>query len=257
VILADTETAQRLGVPPSSWIYPWGGAGASDTHDILERVSYARSPAMERVLDDVFPSAGIPPDEIDLVELYSCFPCVPKMALSHLGWDEDRPMSVTGGLTFFGGAANDYMTHAIVAMARALRHGGGATGLLYGQGGFVTKHHALVLAKEARPGGYSSGGAQGDAARQAEIDALESPPLAREPEGDATVETWTVEYDRGGQPEAGLVVGRLPSGERFVANTPAGDRDQLDRLVGGDAEPIGAPGTVGPGGEGRNCFRLS
>jgi acetyl-CoA C-acetyltransferase len=256
VLLADTETARELGVPEEQWVYPHGGAGANDPEDILARVSYARAPAMELVLDDIFPAAGVSADAIDLLELYSCFPCVPKMALTHLGWDRDRPMSVTGGLTFFGGAGNDYMGHALVAMVRALREGEGATGLLYGQGGFVTKHHALVVAAAPREGGYPVGGVAADAARQARVDALESPRLELAPVGDATIEGWTVTYERGGDPETGLIVGRLADGARFVATTPPGDRDQLDRLVGDDADLLDRPGTVGAAGDGRNEFRL-
>ncbi len=257
ILLADTDTARRLGVAESEWVYPWGGAGAHDPDDILARTSYARSPAMEAVLDDVGGTAGIDLDETDLVELYSCFPCVPKMALRHLGWAQDHPISVTGGLTFFGGPGNDYMGHALVAMTRALRQGTGSTGLLYGQGGFVTKHHALVLAAGPRNGAYPSGGAAADAARQATVDALGAPRLELAPQGDATIESFTVAYARSGEPERGIVLGRLGNGARFVANTPSGDRGQVDWLVDPAAEPIGVAGTVGQdSATGTNVFRI-
>src|SRR5260221_2081087 len=84
--------------------------------------------------------------KFDAIELYSCFPCVPKMARRTLGLGTDVQPTVTGGLTFFGAPLNTYMTHAACAMVRALRHGGNL-GLLYRQGGFVTKHHALVLSR--------------------------------------------------------------------------------------------------------------
>src|SRR5690606_25028890 len=87
--------------------------------------------------------------EFDLVELYSCYPVVPRMTRRLLGLGEDVPLTVAGGLTFFGAPLHNYMTHAIVAMARRIRDDGRSRkGLLYGQGGFVTKHHALVLAAE-------------------------------------------------------------------------------------------------------------
>ena len=79
--------------------------------------------------------------KFDAIELYSCFPCVPKMARRTLGLGPDVQPTVTGGLTFFGAPLNTYMTHAACAMVRKLRNGG-KLGLLYGQGGFVTKHHA-------------------------------------------------------------------------------------------------------------------
>ena len=84
----------------------------------------------------------------DAIELYSCFPCVPKMARRTLGLGADVQPTVTGGLTFFGAPLNTYMTHAACAMVRKLRDGA-KLGLLYGQGGFVTKHHALVLSRQA------------------------------------------------------------------------------------------------------------
>ena len=83
----------------------------------------------------------------DAIELYSCFPCVPKMARRTLGLGADVQPTVTGGLTFFGAPLNTYMTHAACAMVRRLR-GGARLGLLYGQGGFVTKHHALVVSPQ-------------------------------------------------------------------------------------------------------------
>ncbi len=62
----------------------------------------------------------------------------------------DVEPTVNGGLTFFGAPLNTYMTHAACAMVRGLRNGA-KLGLLYGQGGFVTKHHALVLSRQPPP----------------------------------------------------------------------------------------------------------
>jgi hypothetical protein len=250
VIVADTETAARLGVPETRWVYVWGGAGAQDPEDILARVGYDRSPSMEASLDDALAVAGVDAGAVDAWELYSCFPCVPKMALDVLGLPADTDISVTGGLTFFGGPANAYMLHAIDAMTRRIRERDG-TGLLYGQGGFVTKHHALVLAREPRDGGYPLGGAARDGTRQAAIGAQRAPDLETAPRGGGVVESFTALYGREGTPERGIVVGRLDGGARFVANTVG---DDTDRLVSGD-DVVGAPGRV-EAGEGGNIFRL-
>ena len=45
----------------------------------------------------------------DAIELYSCFPVVPKMARRTLGLGPDVKPTVTGGLTFFGAPLNTYM----------------------------------------------------------------------------------------------------------------------------------------------------
>ena len=57
--------------------------------------------------------------KFDAIELYSCFPCVPKMARRTLGLGPDVQPTVTGGLTFFGAPLNTYMTHAACAMVRS------------------------------------------------------------------------------------------------------------------------------------------
>ena len=65
----------------------------------------------------------------------------------HLNLGEEATPTVTGGLSLFGAPLNNYMTHATCAMVRVLRSGDAETGLLYGQGEYVTKHHALVVAR--------------------------------------------------------------------------------------------------------------
>jgi acetyl-CoA C-acetyltransferase len=120
VVLTDTETARTLGIPAERWVYVWGGAGSKDSDDILQRLSYSRSPAMEATLDTALTVSGVLVNDIDLIDFYSCFPCVPKMAARHLHLAENRHLTVTGGLTSFGGPGNNYTSHSIVAMAQGL-----------------------------------------------------------------------------------------------------------------------------------------
>ena len=51
---------------------------------------------------------------------------------------------------------------------------------------------------------------------------MESPPFVEQAEGEATIETYTVIFNRDGEPEQGIVIGRLNNGAgvRFFANTP-------------------------------------
>src|SRR5262249_30849550 len=108
---------------------------------------FNESHAQNAVLNAVLELAGGDGRKFDAIELYSCFPCVPKMARRTLGLSPDVEPTVTGGLTFFRAPLNTYMTHAACAMVRKMRDGA-RLGLLYGQGGFVTKHHGLVLSRE-------------------------------------------------------------------------------------------------------------
>src|ERR1700759_4325290 len=150
VLLTSLAKARAAGVAEDKIIYPIGGASAEEPRDYLIRDQFRESHAQNAVLHAVMELAGNG-RKFDAIELYSCFPCVPKMARRTLGLGADVEPTVTGGLTFFGAPLNTYMTHAACAMVRRLRDGasnGAKRGLLYGQGGFVTKHHALVVSRE-------------------------------------------------------------------------------------------------------------
>jgi acetyl-CoA C-acetyltransferase len=256
-VVTDAATARRLGVDPDRQVHLWAGAGASDSFDVLGRVAYDRSPAMELVLDAAFAHGGLggARDELSRIELYSCFPCVPKLALTHLGWDPATSISVTGGLTAFGGPGNAYMLCAITAMVDELR---GADddrpALLYGQGEFVTKHHALVVGRLPRPGGALP--ADDEPARQTALDAEARPGYEPAPDGPVTIESLTIAYDRDGAPSEAIVIGRLADGRRGAAV----DRDPADlaALTDPDGEPVGRPGTITASGDDEpNRFRLA
>ncbi|MFI5216122.1 MAG: acetyl-CoA acetyltransferase, partial [Candidatus Limnocylindria bacterium] len=51
-----------------------------------------------------------------------------------------------------------------------------------------------------------------------------------EAHGEGTVETYTVLFDREGEPTRGIVLGRTQAGARFLANTPD-DRASLEAFL--------------------------
>ena len=68
-------------------------------------------------------------------------------------------------------------------------------------------------------------------------------------DGDATVETYTVEYERDGRPRGGVVVGRLhDGGRRFLARVAPDDAATLAALA--DEDPLGRTVTVTSGEKG-------
>src|SRR5580692_8403011 len=150
VLMTSQAKARAAGLAEDRLIHFWGGASAEEPRDYLLRDQFYESHPQNAVLKAVMAFAGGDGRKFDAIELYSCFPCVPKMARRTLGLGSDVQPTVTGGLTFFGAPLNTYMTHAACAMVRRLRNGA-KLGLLYGQGGFVTKHHGLVLSPHASP----------------------------------------------------------------------------------------------------------
>ena len=67
------------------------------------------------------PWAGRGVDDVAHADLYSCFPSAVQIAAAEIGLGLDRPLTVTGGLSFAGGPWNNYVTHSIATMAGVLR----------------------------------------------------------------------------------------------------------------------------------------
>ena len=241
VVVASLARARELGVAEERLVFVHGGSAADEPRDILARRDYAGSAAMEAVLRDALEMA---PGGFEAVELYSCFPCVPKMARRVLGLEAQEELSVAGGLTFFGAPLNDYMSHAVVAMVERLRVAGGL-GLLYGQGEYVTKHHALVLGRSPPPDGLPARYRRGDI--ECEL-ATAAPAQAPGWRGAAKVETGTVLFDRDETVRHGVAILRTPEGARLVARVEPDDARTLAALMS-DSGGIGQTGeVVGSGG---------
>lgn len=240
LLMTSLAKARAAGVPEHRMIHVLGGASAEEPRDYLERDQFVESHAQNAVLGAVIELAGGDGKAFDAIELYSCFPCVPKMARRTLGLGADVNPTVTGGLTFFGAPLNTYMTHAACAMVRKLRNGAGL-GLLYGQGGFVTKHHALVLSRQAPSEPLAQ-----DTNVQSEADRRRGavPAFVTEANGRATVESFTVLYGRDNTVDHGVVMLRTPDTARTLARVPARDVQTLAHLSNLDKSPVGSAGTV-------------
>ena len=240
LLLTSLAKARALGIAEYKLVYPLGGASAEEPRDYLLRDQFYESHPQNAVLKSVMDLAGGDGNKFDAIELYSCFPCVPKMARRTLGLGADVQPTVTGGLTFFGAPLNTYMTHAACAMVRRLREGA-KLGLLYGQGGFVTKHHALVVAKTPpRAALAQETSVQGEADRNKRA----VPKFLTEASGKGKVESFTVLYGRGGEVEHGVVMLRTADDRRTLARIPASDGATLAHLLNMDRTPVGSLGEI-------------
>jgi acetyl-CoA C-acetyltransferase len=240
VLLTSLAKARAAGIPEDRLVYPIGGASAEEPRDYLLRDQFYESHPQNAVLKAVLDLAGGDGRAFDAVELYSCFPCVPKMARRTLGLGADVQPTVTGGLTFFGAPLNTYMTHAACAMVRRLRDGANL-GLLYGQGGFVTKHHALVVSQTPPRAALSQ-----ETSVQAEADRNKGPvpDFVAEATGRGAVESFTVLFGRNGEVEHGVVMLRTEANARTLARVPAQDAATLAHLMTMERTPVGSSGVI-------------
>jgi acetyl-CoA C-acetyltransferase len=215
LILTSVGTATDLQVPTERWVYPHAGTDAHDTATIAERAELHRSPAIRLAGARALELAGI--DEIggiDYVDLYSCFPSAVQVAANELGLptdDPDRPLTVTGGLTFAGGPWNNYVMHSIATLAELLAAQPGRRGFISANGGYLTKHSFGVYGTEPPPAGFRCEDVQ------PAVDSEATRPAAVQWQGRATVESWTTPYDRDGRPQKAFLAARTPDGSRALA----------------------------------------
>jgi acetyl-CoA C-acetyltransferase len=241
LIIASLAEARRRGVPEDHLVYIGPGAAAHEPDDILARDAYNDSPGMRVSIEKTLTLNDLTAADLDLVELYSCFPCVTKMARRVLGWPLAKPHSVYGGLTFGGGPIGNCMMHAAACMVDRIRHGA-QRGLIFANGGYATHNHTIILSgrppkSHAFPQNYSY---QEDADhRRGPV-----PDFIENYAGPGIIETYTVIYDRRGAAMFGTVIARTPQGARFISRVPKDDQAGIEFLTSGKIEPIGTTGTA-------------
>jgi acetyl-CoA C-acetyltransferase len=225
LIVCSAGVAEELGIPRDQWVFVVAGAGATDEWFMSERRELHRSPAIRACGDALFAHAGIGPEELGPVDLYSCFPSAVQLAAGELGLSLERDLTCTGGLTFFGGPGNNYATHGIGAVARRLRDAEpGTVGLASAIGWYATKH-ALGLYSNEPPG-------RPYALADAEPEPVAPRSVAEPADAEATAETCTIVYDRDGAPVYGILFALLDDGRRAVAKSD--DADVMATMPGGD-----------------------
>jgi len=249
VIMTSVAKARELGIDPAKWVFLHGCGEAKEKIMVSQRVNYHSSPAIKANSSKAMAMADKTIDDMDYIDIYSCFPAAVEVACTELGLSHDDPrgFTVTGGLPFFGGPGNNYSMHAIATMVPKLRAKPKSFGLVTANGGYLSKHATGIYSATPVLGQWQR---EDPATYQAEIDNMESPDVTETPGGAATIETYTVCYNRG-IAERGIVIGRLDAnGARFVANTPA-DESTLRLMI--ETEQLGRSGMV-VSKEGMNTF---
>ncbi|HRE02552.1 MAG TPA: acetyl-CoA acetyltransferase, partial [Ilumatobacteraceae bacterium] len=166
VIICSVAKAEALGVPRDRWVFPHSGTDCHEHAFMSNRWSFAETPAVALGGRLALELADMTIDDVDIVDLYSCFPSAVQLGAASLGLPLDRQLTRTGGLCFAGGPWNNYVMHAIATVMNDLRTGAGRTGLVWANGGFATKHAFGVYSTEPPAHGFRH------AYPQDEIDAM-------------------------------------------------------------------------------------
>ncbi|MBL8674451.1 MAG: acetyl-CoA acetyltransferase, partial [Rhodospirillales bacterium] len=157
VIVTSVGQARELGIPESRWVFLHGCADGADTWVVSERAELHRSPAIRACSTTALDMAGRKLADMSFFDLYSCFPSAVQIGCREIGLAEDDPrgLTVTGGLPYFGGPGNNYVTHSIAAMMDKVRAAPGKFGMVTGNGSYVTKHSASILSTTPTRGAWT------------------------------------------------------------------------------------------------------
>jgi acetyl-CoA C-acetyltransferase len=210
LLVCSVGWARRLGVPDDRWVFPLAGTDCHEIPFVSHRHEFAATPAVQAGGQRALALAGVGVDDVEVIDLYSCFPSAVQAGAASLGLGPDRQLTRTGGMSFAGGPWNNYVMHAIATVVGDLRERPGALGFVWGNGGYLTKHAFGVYSTRPPGAGFRCDHPQ------EEIDRLPRRLLAAPDDaaGPATVEAYTVMHDRDGGPETAIAACQLGDGRR-------------------------------------------
>lgn len=226
LILCSAERARRLGIAEERWVYPHAGAEAIVVRTVSERDTLAAEPPLALVAQRACALARLEPGDATFLDFYSCFPAPVQLTAEALRIPLERPLTVTGGLTYGGGPFNSYVLHAIATVVEKLRAQRDARALVTGVGGYFAKHTAGVYG-----GAPFDGGRFAFADLAEEVRGLPRRAVATDYTGDAEIESYTVKADAGRLAQA-VIACRTPDGARTWAR--ASDAGLAERFASED-----------------------
>jgi acetyl-CoA C-acetyltransferase len=199
LILCTLEKARRLGLDSSRFIYPLAVVDSEHMLTLSERRDLYRSPGFEHAGERALSHAGLAIDEVEHLELYSCFPAAVRVQQRELGVDLGRSVTQTGGMSFAGGPLNNFTIQSWVKMVEVMRNDPGSAGLVTAVSGLLTKQGVSILGSEpSRPFLFDS---VTSAAKADQITTTVEPGA----EGHARIAAYTVIHSREADPTVALV----------------------------------------------------
>lgn len=236
VIMTNLAKADAMGIPKDKMIFLRGCSNAEDNFHVSQRPDLWASPSVIDAVDHALIQPHLSIDDIKHLDFYSCFPCVPRIVREMLQISpmDERPLTVTGGLPYFGGPGNNYTLHAICTMIDILRKEPDEFGLIQTISWFLSKHSIGIYS--ARPGEKGWRPTKPEKAKN-----YPAVNVVKELNGKGTIESFVLLYDNANKPGFAKVMGRDKYGNRFLANVK-GDGKTLEHMA--SEETIGISGVV-------------
>jgi acetyl-CoA C-acetyltransferase len=213
LLFCSAARAEQLGIPRSRWVYPLASTESNHMVPVSARADLAACHGARITGQAALDAGGLRAEDIDLVDLYSCFPLAVETYADALGLPLTRELTVTGGMPFAGGPYNNYMFQSACRAAELLREGKGRTALVSCVSGVLTKQAFGLWSLDPGPRGFVHADLTDEVAREVGVREI-----VDEYTGEATIAGYTVLHGRGQQPR-GIALADTPQGQRAMTTT--------------------------------------
>jgi len=227
ILLCSAGVAMDLGIARERWVFPWASATAFEPF-VSERWDLHESRALAIAGRRIGQMIGRPLDEVELIDLYACFPFAVQAQARALGLPLDAALTLTGGMRFAGGPWNDYATHMIANLVMRVREAPESVAVCSANGGLATRFCVTAYSGRPSPDGFRHLPAPF-------VDPGRRRRLETAPSGIGRIEAYTIPHDRANEPTHALAACRLPDGARAWARL--GDPEDVREMIARD--PIG------------------
>ncbi len=219
IILMSEEKAKNTADTDKDTVYFLGGGYATDSQRfMIEKSDFTASPPLKAAVQKALTRSNMPLEKLECFDLYSCFPSAVSIAkkMIGIGDNDPRPLTLTGGLGFFGGPGNNYSLHSAATLAQMISVGKKSNGLITALGWFMYKHAAGVYSNQPLGGKLKDYDI-----KDQQNSLVGDPPEKIEDRVNETgiIETYTVIYSSDRQPAYAVIYGKTKKGNRFISNT--------------------------------------
>jgi acetyl-CoA C-acetyltransferase len=218
LLFCSAKRADELGIAHEKRIYPLASTESNHMAAVVTRANIAACPGAGIAGRAALDAAELSISDVDLVELYSCFPIAVENYAAELGLSVERDLTVTGSMAFAGGPYNNYVLQATCRMGELLRAAKnrnegrheGRHGLVSSVSGVLTKQGFGLWSRDPARNGFVLRDVSDDVAR-----AIRILPVLEAPTGNAAIAGYTVLYERG-QPPRGVAIVDADGGRAVV-----------------------------------------
>lgn len=214
IIVCSVAKARQLGIDERKWVYPLSAARSNHVVCLAQQASLFSHLGTRRIGEQAFSLAQLAPADVDMAELYSCFPAAVQSFAFDFNLPEECPLSVTGSMAFAGGPYNHSALDGVARMTEVLREQRDQKiGLVSNLSGVFGKTGVALLSN--KPGNTSYGFAD----VSEEVAAMDRPlPTNPDYHGEAEIIGYTVSF-HDNQPIRALVYCDLPNRQRTVVQS--------------------------------------